>query len=87
MHGGVSSLILDQMVGEATGASGKPGMTASLTLTYRRPTRLGDLRAEAWVERDEGIKTWARGHISDADGVTVEAEGLLIVPRWLRQDW
>lgn len=86
VHGGVSSLILDQMVGEATGASGKPGMTAGLTLTYRRPTRLGDLRAEAWVERDEGIKTWARGHISDADGVTVEAEGLLIVPRWLRQD-
>lgn len=85
VHGGVSSLILDQMLGEATGAGGKPGMTASLTLTYRRATPLGDLRVEAWIERSEGIKTWARGHISDGDGVTVEAEGLFIVPRWARE--
>jgi acyl-coenzyme A thioesterase PaaI-like protein len=85
VHGGVSALILDQMLGEATGAGGKPGMTASLTLTYRRATPLGDLRAEAWIERSEGIKTWARGHLSDADGITVEAEGLFILPRWARQ--
>lgn len=84
VHGGVSALILDQLLGEATGAGGKPGMTASLTLTYRRATPLGDLRVEAWIERSEGIKTWARGHISDADGVTVEAEGLFILPRWAR---
>ncbi|WP_028644604.1 PaaI family thioesterase [Nocardioides sp. URHA0020] len=85
VHGGVSALVLDQMLGEATGAGGKPGMTASLTLTYRRATALGDLRAEAWIERTEGIKTWARGHLSDADGVTVEAEGLFILPRWARE--
>ena len=85
VHGGVSALILDQLLGEATGAGGKPGMTASLTLTYRRATPLGDLRVEAWIERSEGIKTWARGHISDADGVTVEAEGLFILPRWARE--
>ncbi len=84
VHGGVSALILDQMLGEAAGAGGKPGMTASLTLSYRRATPLGDLRAEAWIERSEGIKTWARGHLSDADGVTVEAEGLFILPRWAR---
>lgn len=85
VHGGVSALVLDQMLGEATGAGGKPGMTASLTLTYRRPTRLGDLRAEAWIERSEGLKTWARAHLCDAEGVTVEAEGLFILPRWARQ--
>ena len=85
VHGGVSALVLDQMLGEATGAGGKPGMTASLTLTYRRATPLGVLRVEAWIERSEGIKTWARGHISDADGVTVEAEGLFILPRWARE--
>jgi acyl-coenzyme A thioesterase PaaI-like protein len=84
VHGGVSALILDQMLGEATGAGGKPGMTASLALTYRRATPLGDLRVEAWIEHSEGIKTWARGHISDAEGVTVEAEGLFILPRWAR---
>ena len=85
VHGGVSALVLDQMLGEATGAGGKPGMTASLTLTYRRATPLGDLRAEAWIERSEGIKTWARGHLRDAEGVTVEAEGLFILPRWARE--
>ena len=85
VHGGVSALILDQLLGEATGAGGRPGMTASLTLTYRRATPLGDLRAEAWIERSEGIKTWARGHLSDAEGVTVEAEGLFILPRWARE--
>lgn len=85
VHGGVSALILDQMLGEATGAGGKPGMTATLTLRYRRGTPLGDLRAEAWIERSEGIKTWARGHIADAEGVTVEAEGLFILPRWARE--
>lgn len=85
VHGGVSALILDQMLGEAAGAGGRPGMTATLTLHYRRATPLGDLRAEAWIERTEGIKTWAHGRIEDAEGVTVEAEGLFILPRWARE--
>jgi len=85
VHGGVAALVLDQMLGEAAGAGGKPGMTGTLTLRYRRGTPLGDLRAEAWIERSEGIKTWARGHLMDAEGVTVEAEGLFILPRWARE--
>ena len=85
VHGGVLALILDQMLGEAAGAGGKPGMTATLTLSYRQRTPLGDLTSEAWIERSEGIKTWARGEIRGADGVTVEAEGLFILPRWARE--
>lgn len=85
VHGGVSAMILDQLLGEATGAGGKPGMTGTLTMRYRRGTPLGELSAEAWIERSEGIKTWARGQISDAEGVTVEAEGLFILPRWARE--
>jgi acyl-coenzyme A thioesterase PaaI-like protein len=85
VHGGVLALVLDQMLGEAAGAGGKPGMTATLTLAYRRPTALGDLASEAWIERSDGIKTWARGEISTGDGVTVEAEGLFILPRWARE--
>ena len=85
VHGGVSAMILDQMLGEAAGAGGKPGMTGTLTLRYRRGTPLGDLRAEAWIERSEGIKTWAHGRLMDAEGVTVEAEGLFILPRWARE--
>jgi acyl-coenzyme A thioesterase PaaI-like protein len=85
VHGGVSSMILDQMLGEAAGAGGRPGMTATLTVTYRQGTPLGSLRAEAWLERSQGIKTWARGHLVGPDGVTVEAEGLFILPRWARE--
>ena len=85
VHGGVSALLLDQLLGEAAGAGGKPGMTATLTIDYRRPTPLGDLHAEARIERTEDHKTWAVGHISTPDGtVTVEAKGLFVLPRWAR---
>jgi acyl-coenzyme A thioesterase PaaI-like protein len=85
VHGGVASMILDQMLGESAGAGGKPGMTATLTLTYKKGTPLGDLRAEAWIDRSEGIKTWAKGHLIGPEGVTVEAEGLFILPKWARE--
>lgn len=84
VHGGVSALILDQLLGEAAAAAGTPGMTGTLTVRYRRATPLGALRAEARVDRTEGIKTYAVGTISDAEGVCVEAEGVFILPRWAR---
>lgn len=86
VHGGVSSLILDQALGEACGAGGRPGMTGGLTITYRRPTRLGDLRCEAWIDSTDGYKTIAKGTITDAhgEGPCVEAEGIFIVPKWAR---
>lgn len=84
VHGGVSALILDQLLGESASAAGTPGMTGTLTLRYRRGTPLGDLRGEAWIDRAEGIKTWAKGHIIGPKGVTVEAEGVFILPRWAR---
>ena len=85
MHGGVSALILDQVLGEAAGAGGKPGMTGTLTLRYRQGTPLGDLRVEGWIDRVDGIKTYAKAHILGPDGVTVEAEGIMILPRWARE--
>ena len=84
VHGGVCALILDQLLGEAASAGGKPGMTGKLTMIYRKPTPLGKLRAEAWIDRSEGIKTWAIGHIIGPLGVTVEAEGVFILPSWAR---
>lgn len=84
VHGGVSALIIDQVCGEAAAAGGSPGMTARLTLNYRRGTPLGALHAEAAIVKVEGIKTWVEAHIRDTEGNTVEAEGLFIVPRWAR---
>jgi acyl-coenzyme A thioesterase PaaI-like protein len=85
VHGGVISLILDQVLGHAAGAGGRPGMTGTLTIRYRQGTPLGDLRAEAWIDRAEGIKTWAKGRIIGPEGTTAEAEGLFILPRWARE--
>ncbi|WP_435770198.1 PaaI family thioesterase [Nocardioides sp. SYSU DS0651] len=85
VHGGVVSLVLDQMLGQAVGAGGRPGMTGTLTIVYRRGTPLGDLRAEAWIDRYDEVKTWAKGHLIGPDGVTAEAEGVFILPRQVRE--
>ena len=86
VHGGVLALVLDQIFGEAAAAGGTPGMTGTLTLRYRRPTALGACSASAWVASTAGIKTIVKGELRDADGeVTVEAEGLFILPRWARE--
>ncbi|MDN5901327.1 MAG: PaaI family thioesterase [Brachybacterium sp.] len=84
VHGGVSALLLDQVFGEAAAAGGSPGMTGTLTLRYRRGTPLGNLHAEARIDRVEGVKTFVTGFIGDADGPTVEAEGIFILPKWAR---
>jgi acyl-coenzyme A thioesterase PaaI-like protein len=86
VHGGVVALVLDQLLGQAVSAGGRPGMTGTLTVVYRRGTPLGDLRCEAWIDRREGIKTWGKGHILGPDGeVTAEAEGVFILPKWARE--
>jgi hypothetical protein len=84
-HGGVCALVLDHVLGEAASAGlTKPLFTGTLTLRFVRGTPLGRLRAEAAVERTEGVKSFVSGHLSDADGVTVEAEGIFITPSWAR---
>jgi hypothetical protein len=61
---------------------GRPAVTGTLTLRYLRGTRLGrPLRADARVDRVEGVKTFASGQIADAEGTTVQAEGIFIQPR------
>jgi len=84
VHGGVSALILDHLLGEAASPDRKPRFTGSITVRYLRATRLGRLHAEAIRTRSDGVKTFCAGSISDDDGITVEAEGVFITPRWLR---
>jgi acyl-coenzyme A thioesterase PaaI-like protein len=84
VHGGVAALILDHVLGEAASSAERPRLTGTITLRYLRTTRLGSLRAEARIDRTEGVKTFAVGHLSDDEGVTVQAEGVFIQPRWAR---
>ncbi|MFZ1164055.1 MAG: PaaI family thioesterase [Mycobacterium sp.] len=85
VHGGVCALVLDHVLGEAASAGlTKPLFTGTLTLRFVRGTPLGRLRADAAVERTEGVKSFVSGHLSDAEGITVEAEGIFIKPAWAR---
>lgn len=84
VHGGVAAMILDHALGGAASAPDKPRLTGTITMRYRRMTALGALHVEAAIVRTEGVKTFATGHLADAHGVTVEAEGVFIQPRWAR---
>ncbi|HEY9304014.1 MAG TPA: PaaI family thioesterase, partial [Mycobacterium sp.] len=85
VHGGVCALVLDHVLGEAASEGlTKPLFTGTLTVRFVRGTPLGRLRADAAVERTEGVKSFVSGHLSDAEGITVEAEGIFIKPAWAR---
>ena len=84
VHGGVAALVLDHLLGEAASDGVNPRLTGTITLRYVRATRLGQLHAEATTTRVDGVKTFAVGHLADEEGVTVEAEGVFIQPRWTR---
>lgn len=85
VHGGVCALVLDQVLGEAASEGlTKPLFTGTITVRYVRGTPLGRLRADAGVERTEGFKSFVSGHLSDSQGITVEAEGIFIQPSWAR---
>jgi len=90
-HGGVGALLLDQVMGEAAHAAGRPGFTANLTLDYRAPTRLGPVRAEAQAlpaVAGEEHKTRVVGRLYSLSGgeqtLCIEATGIFILPRAVR---
>jgi acyl-coenzyme A thioesterase PaaI-like protein len=81
VHGGVCALVLDHVLGATVHKPGKPAYTGTLNIRFLRGTPLGPLRAEARVDRVEGVKTFAVGHLTDAQGITVQAEGVFFHPR------
>jgi acyl-coenzyme A thioesterase PaaI-like protein len=82
VHGGVCALILDHVLGATAHRPLQPAYTGTLILRYLRKTELGrPLRAEAHVERVDGVKTFSTGLIADDEGPTVEAEGIFIHPK------
>ena len=86
VHGGMSALVLDHVLGEAASDGITPRFTGTITMRYLRTTRLGSLHAEARIARIDGVKTYVVGHLADDEGVTVEAEGVFITPKWARDE-
>jgi acyl-coenzyme A thioesterase PaaI-like protein len=81
VHGGWVASLLDQLLGIANAVSGVGGMTAELTVRYRKATPYGvPLTIRARNDSSEGRKVFASGEIV-ADGVvTAEATGVFIQP-------
>ncbi|GIM92123.1 PaaI family thioesterase [Paractinoplanes toevensis] len=64
-HGGVSAMLLDQILGHAVVASGNPGMTVRLDTVYRAPVPLlTPLRLTAEVRHVDGRRVTATGTIA-----------------------
>lgn len=78
-HGGMSSLLLDQMLGYAASAAGHPGLTVDLVIRYRRPVPLQTpLRLRAAFVGVDGPIVTAEGSMAteaEPEVVLVEATG------------
>ena len=85
VHGGVVATLFDHILARAVRAAGRGGMTAELTISYRRPVRLGvPLLVTAKVADADGRRTTALARIvaEDDPGTTLaEAEGLFVALR------
>jgi acyl-coenzyme A thioesterase PaaI-like protein len=85
VHGGISSLLMDQLLGSAAIAAGLWGMTVRLELDYRRPVPLSTpLTLRAQVTEAAGRKCVVTGTVATAtspDRTLVEARGVFVMPR------
>ncbi len=84
-HGGVSAMLLDQLLGYAASAAGRPGMTIQLDTSYRAPVPLRTpLRLTAEVTNVDGRRVTIKGTIAAAaepGKALVEAIGTFLTLR------
>jgi acyl-coenzyme A thioesterase PaaI-like protein len=85
VHGGVSALLLDQIMGYATASAGHPGVTGRLQVRYRGAVPLGvPLRLRAAVIDVLGARVKVHATLAVAaepDVALVEAEGRFMLLR------
>jgi acyl-coenzyme A thioesterase PaaI-like protein len=85
VHGGVVATLLDHVLARSLRAAGRGGLTATLTVRYRRPVHLGvPLLLTAEMGETEGRRTTAHARLvaEDAPGVVLaEAEGTFVALR------
>ena len=70
-HGGILATLLDEVMGWTMAAGDDWGLTARLSVDYRKPVLVGsDLRVEAWISRARRRVVETEGRIVDrASGV------------------
>lgn len=79
-HGGSMAAVLDEAMGAAAWMAGHRVVAVRLTSDFRRMLPLGtDAYFEAWVERVDGRKVYARGRLTDEGGEPyAEADALFL---------
>lgn len=79
VHGGISALLLDNVLGIAVQSAGYLYVTGTLSLRYLHRTQLdADLHLESQVIGKEGRKVHATASIAHAGTTTATATGLFI---------
>ena len=83
VHGGFVAAAFDEVLGFVQSLSGRPGMTGTLVVRYRRPTPLHTpLRFTAEYLRSEGRKLYTEARVHAGDLLCAEAEGIFVsIPR------
>jgi acyl-coenzyme A thioesterase PaaI-like protein len=85
VHGGVVATLLDHVLARSLRAAGRGGLTATLTVRYRRPVHLGvPLLLTAEMGETDGRRTTAHARLVAEDSpevVLAEAEGLFVALR------
>ncbi|MFC7330224.1 PaaI family thioesterase [Marinactinospora rubrisoli] len=79
VHGGWLAALLDQALGAAASAAGMPGLTANLSVDYRRPTPLhAPLTVTSRVTGTERRKVFVAAEIRHDGEVTAEGTALMV---------
>ncbi len=85
VHGGVVATLLDHVLARALRAAGRGGLTATLTVRYRRPVHLGvPLLLTAEMGETDGRRSAAHARLVAEDSpevVLAEAEGQFVALR------
>jgi uncharacterized protein (TIGR00369 family) len=79
-HGGILCSILDEVMAWALVGADNWGVTARMTVDFRRPVEVGaPIRAEGWITRSRRRIVDTEGHILAADGaVLATATGVYV---------
>jgi acyl-coenzyme A thioesterase PaaI-like protein len=82
-HGGVVASVFDQVLGTAAIAGRQAGMTAEMTVRYKRATPLHEeVRYEARFTHTDAGMSHTTGELYDSEGrITAEAEATFYLPR------
>ena len=68
-HGGIIATILDEVMAWSLASENNWGVTARMTIEYKRPVPVGSrVRAEGWIVRSRRRLVDTAGQILDSDG-------------------